>query len=95
MRVVIGGLIAGTILRFVPGVHGAAACLIAGMMMTLLLQQLGPRSYIEKIAAVETAAVLAWAAGPGSYPETNVIWYLFGWLLAGSALSYYLRPKSE
>ena len=95
MRVVIGGLLSGTILRFVPGVHNWPACLIAGMLMTLLLIQLGPRSHVERIAAVETAAVLAWMAGPSAHRETGLLWYLFGWLLAGAALSFYLRPKPE
>jgi hypothetical protein len=95
MRAVIGGLMAGVILYFVPGGHSGPACLIAGILMALLLIQLGPRSHVERIAALETAAVLAWSAGPSAYHPVGLFRYLFGWLLAGSALSFYLRPKSE
>ena len=95
MRVVVGGLIAGIILFFVPGSRSGPACVLAGALATLLLLQLGPHSYVERIGTVEIIALIAWLAGPRAAYGQSLLWYLFGWLLAGSALSFYLRPKPE
>lgn len=93
MKVLVGGLIAGVILYFVPGQRSGPACLVAGALATWLMLQLGPRSIAEKIGLVMTAALLAWVAGPRAAYGQSLIWHLLGWLAAGSALAYYLRPK--
>lgn len=95
MRVLIGGLIAGIVLRIAPGLHSLLACLLAGILLAWLLLQLGPRSVVERIAAVMTVSLLAWLAGPRAASGQSLIWHLFGWAAAGTALAYYLRPKSE
>ena len=95
MRVLIGGLIAGIILRIAPGLHSALACLLAGALLTWLLLQLGPRSVVERIGAVMAVSLLAWLAGPRAASGQSLLWHLFGWGAAGTALAYYLRPKSE
>jgi hypothetical protein len=94
MRIVIGGLIAGLILYVVPGLHSGPACLIAGMLTAYLLLQLGPRSLVEKIGAVMTVALLAWVAGPRAAAGQSLAWHLLGWFAAGTALAFYLRPRS-
>ena len=95
MRVLGGGLIAGIVLRLVPGLHSGPACLAAGMLLTWLVLQLGPRSIVEKIGAVMTAALLAWVAGPRAASGQSLLWHLLGWGAAGAALAFYLRPRSE
>jgi hypothetical protein len=95
MKVFTGGLIAGLILYIVPGLHSGPACLIAGMLATLLLLQLGPRSVVEKVGAVMTAALVAWVAGPRAASGQSLVWHLLGWFAAGIALSFYLRPRTE
>lgn len=95
MRVLVGGLIAGVILYIVPGLHSGPACILAGILAALLLLQLGPRSIVEKVGALLTAALIAWIAGPRAAYGQNLFWHLFGWLAAGTALAFYLHPKSE
>jgi hypothetical protein len=95
MRTVLGGLLAGAILRFVPGIHNVGSCLITGLLMTYLLLIMGPRSYAERLGALAGIAALAWAAGPSSFRETNIVWYFFGWFLSGTALAFFLRPRTQ
>jgi hypothetical protein len=95
MRVAIGGLLAGVILYFVPGLHSGPACLVAGMLLAWLLLQFGPRSVVERMGAVMTVSAIAWIAGPRAASGQSLIWHLLGWGAAGAALTYYLRPKSE
>jgi hypothetical protein len=93
MRTFVGGLIAGVILWIFSGTGGYG--LIAGWFTAALMLQLGPRSLAEKVGAAMTAAMIAWAAGPGYGAHVGFVRYLFGWLIASSALAYYLHPKSE
>lgn len=95
MRVFVGGLIAGVILYFVPGLHSSPACLVAGFLLTYLLLQLGPRSTVEQLGAVMTVSLIAWVAGPRAATGQSLAWHLIGWFAAGAALSHYLRPKEE
>lgn len=95
MRVLVGGLIAGVVLYLVPGQHSGPACLVAGALLTFLLLQLGPRSVVERLGAVMTVALIAWIAGPRAALRQSLLWHLLGWAAAGSALAFYLRPKSE
>jgi hypothetical protein len=95
MRVLIGGLIAGVVLYLVPGLHSGPACLVAGALLTWMLLQLGPRSVVEKLGAVMTVSLIAWIAGPRAASNQSLLWHLLGWLAAGAALSFYLRPKAE
>lgn len=94
MRVLTGGLIAGAILWMVAGA-GLFGGLVAGLLAASLMLQLGPRSLAEKVGAAMTAALIAWAAGPGAGADIGLIRYLFGWLAASSALAYALHPKAE
>lgn len=95
MRVLVGAFIAGVILYLVPGLHSGPACLVAGALLTFLLLQLGPSSVVEKLGAALTAALLAWIAGPRAASGQSLLRHLLGWTAAGSALAFYLRPKSE
>ncbi|MFI5363383.1 MAG: hypothetical protein ACHQ49_15555 [Elusimicrobiota bacterium] len=95
MRVLVGGLIAGIILKVVPGNHSALACLVAGALLTFLLLQLGPRSDVETVGAVMTASLLAWVAGPRASSGQSLAWHLLGWAAAGAALTYYLRSRPD
>lgn len=94
MRVLVGGLIAGIILYFVPGRHSGPACVVAGALLTYLLLLLGPRSIVERLGAVMIVSVLAWIAGPLAASK-GLFWHLLGWAAAGSALAFYLRPRAE
>ena len=95
MRVLVGGLIAGVVLRIVPGLHSGLACLCAGLLLAFLLAQLGPRSVVERMGLVLTASLLAWVAGPRAASGQSLAWHLLGWAAAGAALSFHLRPRSE
>jgi hypothetical protein len=95
MRVLVGGLIAGVILYFVPGLHSGPACVVAGILLACLMLQLGPRSLVEKVGAGLTAALIAWTGGPRAAAGQSLIWHLLGWTAASSALAWYLHPKSE
>ena len=95
MRVIVGGLIAGVILYFVPGLHSGPACLAAGAIAAWMILQLGPRSMVEKIGFVMSAAALAWVAGPRAAYGQSLSWHLLGWLAAATALAFYFRPKTE
>ena len=92
MRVLIGGLISGIILYMIPGQHSGPACVVAGVLLTWLLVQLGPRSLVEKLGAVMTVSLLAWIAGPRAASNQSLLWHLLGWGAAGTALTFYLRP---
>ncbi|HEX4047370.1 MAG TPA: hypothetical protein VH309_06025 [Elusimicrobiota bacterium] len=95
MRVIAGAFIAGIVLYLVPGRHSGPACLVAGALLTFLLLQLGPRSFVERLGAVMTISLIAWVAGPRAALHESLLWHLLGWAAAGSALAFYLRPKSE
>ena len=96
MRVLVGGLIAGVILYFVAGAHSGPACLITGALLTFLILQAGPRSIVEKVGLALTVALIAWIAGPrAATPSQSLIWHLLGWSAAGTAVAFYLHPKSE
>lgn len=95
MRVLFGGLVAGIVLWIMPGLHSGLACLAAGILLTFLLLQLGPRSVSEIIGAVMTVSLLAWVAGPRAASGQSLLRHLLGWGAAGIALAFYLRPKSE
>jgi hypothetical protein len=94
MRTFVGGLIAGAVLCVLAGVNLIGAA-IAGLLAAALMRQLGPRSLAEKVGAGMTAALIAWAAGPGSGAGPGFLRYLLGWLAASSALAAYLHPRAE
>jgi hypothetical protein len=84
---------------------GFAGNLLAGFLATLLLLQLGPRSLVEKVLFLLTAAVLAWS---GRYLADVAYWglpwrnalvdladLLIAWTLAGSALAWLTHPAAE
>ena len=96
MRVLVGGLLAGVILYLVPGLHSGPACLVVGALLTYLLLQLGPRSVVEKLGAVMSVSLIAWIGGPHAAAKgQSLLWHLLGWAAAGTALAFYLRPRSE
>lgn len=93
-RVLVGTLITGLIL--VPfSDRSGPACMLAGGFATFLMLQLGPRSMIEKIGAVLTAAAIAWLAGPRAAAGQSVFAHFAGWTLAATALAIYLHPRAE
>lgn len=94
-RFVVGTLIVGVTLAVVPGNRSALACLAAGGLSTWLALQLGPRSIIEKVGALLTAAAIAWVAGPRAARMESAPAHFAGWALAAAALSVYLHPRSE
>ena len=94
-RLLVGTLIAGFTLAVFSD-RSTLACLLAGGLSTLLLLQLGPRSIVEKVGALMTAAAIAWLAGPrAALPSQSLLAYACGWLIAATALSIYLHPRSE
>ena len=93
-RGTVGGLIAAAFLWIVAGA-GFLYAIIAGLMTACLVSQLGPRSLVEKVGAGMTAALIAWAAGPGSGGGPGIVRYMLGWLLASSALAAYVHPRAE
>lgn len=94
-RLLVGTLIAGSLLAVFSD-RSTLACLLAGGLSTLLLLQLGPRSIAEKIGALMTAAAIAWLAGPrAALPSQSLLAHACGWLIAATALSAYLHPRSE
>ena len=94
-RVFIGALILGVVLYFLPGLRSGPACLVAGLLSTLLLLQAGPRSLVEKVGILMTLSLVAWVAGPRAARGESLLAHLFGWFMGASALSFYLHPKSE
>lgn len=79
--------------------------LLAAFLATLLLLQLGPRSLVEKLLFLLTAAVLAWS---GRYFADVAYWglplrnalvdladMLIAWTLAGAALAWITHPRRE
>lgn len=94
-RALVGTLIAGLSLAVFTDRSGPA-CLLTGALATFLVLQLGPRSIVEKIGAVMTAAGIAWLAGPrAALPDQSLFRFAAGWLVAASALSIYLHPRAE
>jgi len=93
-RVLIGTLIAGIILAFFSQ-RSTAACLLAGAFATFLMLQLGPRSIVEKVGALLTAAAIAWLAGPRAATSQSVLAHFIGWTLAATALAVYLHPRAD
>ena len=94
-RMLVGTLIAGLTLSLFSD-RSALACLLAGGLSTFLLLQLGPRSIVEKVAALLTAAGIAWLAGPrAALPSQSLAAYVCGWTLAATALSVYLHRRAE
>lgn len=84
---------------------GLAGNLLAAFLATLLLLQLGPRSLVEKVLFLLTAAVLAWS---GRYFGDVAYWglpwrnafvdladLLIAWTLAGAALAWLTHPRAE
>jgi hypothetical protein len=94
MRNFVGGLIAGAILWIVAGA-GFFGGAVAGLLVAWLMLQLGPRSIAEKVGAGMTAALIAWAAGPGSGAGPGFLRYLVGWFAASAAAAAYLHPRAE
>jgi hypothetical protein len=95
MRILVSGLIAGIILYFIPGTRSGPACVIAGVLASWLLVQLGPRSVIEKMGLLLTVSMIAWLAGPRAARYESLFWHLIGWTAAGAALAYNQRPQTE
>ena len=93
-RVLVGTLIAGLTLSLFSD-RSALACLLAGGLSTFLLLQLGPRSIVEKVGALLTAAGIAWLAGPRAALGQSLIGYFCGWVIAATALAVYLHPRAE
>ncbi len=94
-RLLVGTLIAGSLLALFSD-RSTLACLLAGGLSTFLLLQLGPRSIVEKVGALLTAAGIAWLAGPrAALPSQSLIGYVCGWTLAATALAVYLHPRAE
>lgn len=97
MRLVVGALIAGVILYFLPGLRSGPACVVAGGLTTWLLIVMGPRSVVERLGTVMMVAMIAWVAGPrAAVPgKESLFLHLLGWSLVGAALTSLLRPRSE
>lgn len=104
LRLLVGTLVGGLVL-FACGAFSRDALpgsLLSAFLATLLLLQLGPRSLVEKVLFLLTAALLTWSgrglvrAGPfGPGPLAELSGLLLAWLLAGSALAWITRPRSE
>ena len=95
MRILVGGLIAGVILYFIPGLRSGPACVLAGMLSAWLLLLAGPRSVAERVGLLLIVALIAWVAGPRASMGRSLLWYMAGWTAASTALAVYLHPKSE
>lgn len=94
-RFFVGALIAGVILAIIPGNRSGLACLLAGGFAAFLVLQLGPRSVVEKVGALLTAAAIAWLAGPAASTGQSLFAHFVGWALAGTALAVYVHPRAE
>ena len=94
-RALLGGLILGLILYLLPGTRSGPACLVAGILSTILILQTGPRSIVEKVAILMTLSLVAWVAGPRAARSESLAGHLLGWLAGATALSFYLHPRSE
>ncbi|MDX6769851.1 MAG: hypothetical protein SF051_09985 [Elusimicrobiota bacterium] len=71
-------------------------CLLAGFLATLLLEQLGPRSLVEKVLFLLTAGTLAWAGrAPWDMTGGALLEALVAWSFAGAALAWLTRPRAE
>lgn len=70
--------------------------LLAGFLATLLLLQLGPRSLVEKILFLLTAAALAWAGrAPWDRTAGTLMATLLAWSFTSAALAWLTRPRTE
>ncbi|OGS39433.1 MAG: hypothetical protein A2506_01030 [Elusimicrobia bacterium RIFOXYD12_FULL_66_9] len=94
-RVLVGTIILGLVLTFFPGERSSLAYMIAAFLSTLLLLQLGPRSIVEKVGVLMIVSAIAWIAGPRAARGESLILHLCGWFVGGTALSFYLHPRSE
>lgn len=94
-RVLVGAVLLGLVLRICPGERSGLACLLGGFLSTLLILQAGPRSIVEKVGILMTVSVVAWVGGPRAARGQSLIAHLLGWLAGGTALAFYLHPKSE
>ena len=94
-RILVGSLIVGVILSICPGQRSGLASLLAGAFATLLLNQLGSRSIAEKVGALLTVAAIAWLSGPRAATTQSLFAHFVGWGVAGTALAFYLHPRSE
>lgn len=84
---------------------GFAGNLLAAFLATLMLLQLGPRSLVEKVLFLLTAAVLAWSGRcladvaywgvPWRNALVDLADLLIAWTLAGSALAWLTHPRAE
>jgi hypothetical protein len=93
-RVLIGTLIFGFILGPLSN-RSWPACLLTGVLATFLLLQIGPRSIVERVGALLTAAAIAWLAGPRAATTQSLFEHFAGWTIAATALAVYLHPRSE
>ena len=78
---------------------------LAAFFAVWLVAQLGPRSFVERVGALLTAAWLAWAWAkwpdfvwwgfPGRMLAIELADYTVSWLLAGSAIAWTLHPRAS
>jgi len=94
MRIFVGGIVAGAVLFAFAGTNPIYG-VIAGWLAASLMLQLGPRSMAEKTGAGLTAALIAWAAGPGSGAGPGLVRFMLGWLAASCVLAYCVHPRAE
>jgi hypothetical protein len=70
--------------------------LLAGFLATLMLLQIGPRSLIEKILFLLTAAALAWAGrAPWDRTAGTLLATLVAWAFTSAALAWITRSRTE
>lgn len=83
----------------------AAGDLLGAFLGTLLLLQLGPRSLVEKLLFLLTAALLAWSGRafadmaawglPPRHALLDLADLLVSWTLAGSVLAWLTHPAQD
>ena len=95
MRVLVGGIVFGVILYFVPGLRSGPACLITGWLAALLLEWTAPRSIVEKLGILLSVSLIAWLAGPRAAYGQSLFLHLLGWTAASLALAFYTRPRAD
>ncbi len=102
-RLLIGTVVGGALLSAFaltpwPHVDGATLWgnLLAGFLATLLLLQLGPRSLVEKVLFLLTAATLAWVGrAPWDKTAGTLLATLVAWSFTGAALAWFTRSRTE
>lgn len=78
------------------GSPGLLANLFAGFLAALLLLQLGSRSLVEKVLFLLVAASLGWAGrAPWDMTARSLFETLAAWTVAGAALAWLTRPRTE